>query len=512
MTDRRRLVAGGAAVVVLVGVVLRFVTRSDLWLDEALSVDIARLPLGAIGPWLKHDGAPPLYYWLLHSWISVFGTSDVAVRALSGVAGVATLPLAWFAGRRAGDTRTAWLAVVVLAVNPFAIRYATETRMYGLEILVVFAGILAVRRAVEWPSPARLALVASSAAVLAWLHYWALGLLGASVVVLALAAARTRDAATRRAAIRVAVAIVVGTATLLAWYGTMRYQQQHTGTPWATAQQPPGPVAQSIAEFAGGAHTEGYVLVYPAVLLLAIGVFGIAARRWAVELDGRARTAFRWEALAGGLGLLAAATIAWVGRSGFQPRYAAIALPFFVLLVARGVALLDDARLRAGAIALVVVCGLLGGLRNWHENRTQTAAVAVAIRSAARPHDVVVYCPDQLGPATHRVLGRSDLAEVKYPLDPALSGRARSIGLIDWVDYTKRLDANPPDVVARRVLALAHGHSIFVVSSPGYITHDARCPAFVQDLVAIGHRRVELLVAPDAATYYEHAGVERLAP
>ena len=41
---------------------------------------------------LKHDGAPPLYYYLLHFWISLFGQSNDAVRALSGIFAVLTLP------------------------------------------------------------------------------------------------------------------------------------------------------------------------------------------------------------------------------------------------------------------------------------------------------------------------------------------------------------------------------------------------------------------------------------
>ena len=94
--------AGDAAVVVLVavGVVPRFVQRSPLWLDEALSVNIASLPVGDLLEALRHDGHPPLYYLLLHVWMEVFGEGDVAVRALSGVISVATLPLAWVAGRR----------------------------------------------------------------------------------------------------------------------------------------------------------------------------------------------------------------------------------------------------------------------------------------------------------------------------------------------------------------------------------------------------------------------------
>ena len=51
---------------------------------------------------LKRDGAPPLYYVLLHGWMGVFGDSDLAVRSLSGVIGVVTVPLVWLAGRRFG--------------------------------------------------------------------------------------------------------------------------------------------------------------------------------------------------------------------------------------------------------------------------------------------------------------------------------------------------------------------------------------------------------------------------
>src|ERR1700678_1876078 len=55
-------------VVLALGVALwlRFWTPSALWLDEALTVDIARAPLHQIPGLLADDGAPPLYYYLLH--------------------------------------------------------------------------------------------------------------------------------------------------------------------------------------------------------------------------------------------------------------------------------------------------------------------------------------------------------------------------------------------------------------------------------------------------------------
>jgi len=67
--------------------------------------DIARLPLSDLHTALRHDGAPPLYYALLHFWTSAFGTGDFAARSLSGFPSVATLPPAWFASQRLGARR-----------------------------------------------------------------------------------------------------------------------------------------------------------------------------------------------------------------------------------------------------------------------------------------------------------------------------------------------------------------------------------------------------------------------
>src|SRR4051812_23912588 len=53
------LLVGGALVC---GLVLRFVARSPLWLDEALSVNTPRLPISQTPGALRHDGHPPLYY------------------------------------------------------------------------------------------------------------------------------------------------------------------------------------------------------------------------------------------------------------------------------------------------------------------------------------------------------------------------------------------------------------------------------------------------------------------
>src|SRR5687768_8814674 len=160
--------------VIVAGVALRLHSGSALWLDEALTVNIARTPLRDLPDALRHDGSPPLYYALLHLWMRLFGDSDVAVRSLSTVFSVATLPVAWFAGLRVGrDRRAAWYAVALLAASPFAIRYATEARMYSLVVLLTVLGVLAVDRALTQPTLARLVPLAVLGGALMLTHYWA---------------------------------------------------------------------------------------------------------------------------------------------------------------------------------------------------------------------------------------------------------------------------------------------------------------------------------------------------
>src|SRR5436305_4632698 len=88
----RRWAIAGLVVAVVAGILVRLHTSSDLWLDEALTVNIAKLPVGDLLRQLKHDGHPPLYYLLLHVWMKVFGSGDNAVRSLSTVFSLLTIP------------------------------------------------------------------------------------------------------------------------------------------------------------------------------------------------------------------------------------------------------------------------------------------------------------------------------------------------------------------------------------------------------------------------------------
>jgi mannosyltransferase len=461
-----RVVVGLA---LLAGVVLRFLAPSALWLDEAQSVAIAHSSLGGLFSALREDGAPPLYYVLLHGWTSVFGTGALAVRALSGVFSVLSLVVAWALGRHLGGPRVAGTLTLLLATSPFAIRYASETRMYSLVVLLVLLGAAAVTWAVRRPGPWPVVAVGLAGAALMLTHYWASYLL-AVVGLLALAGLRRH----RAVALRVLAGLALAGLLFLPWVPTLLWQLRHTGTPWASVGGLES-ITSALGGWQGGGQVAAVLLGNTFVVLAVLAL--VAVPSGPVVRLGVTASPARWALLALSVGtLLVAGLASMLTSSAIAARYTSVALPAFLALVALGLTTLPGRRTRAAVLALCVVTGLGVSATQVRDPRTQAAAVAAALRSAA-PGDTVLFCPDQLGPSVSRLVS-PDLDLVVYPdLGPA--------DRVDWTDYAKR-NAGYPPLVAARVSARAGDHPVYVVTGHGYrVPSDADCAGLLTDLAQL---------------------------
>ena len=457
-----------AIVAVIAGTALRLWTRSPMWLDEALTANIAAAGLGDLVENLRRDGAPPLFYALLAVWTRVAGDGDAAVRLLSAVFSVATLPLAYRMGRRRGGAVAGIAVLVLVATSPFAFRYATEARMYSLVALLVSAGWLALANALEKPTVPWLAATGVCAGALLLTHYWGFYLVGSAVVALVVVA--WRGPPQRRAsAVRAAIALVIGSVVLFApWVPVFLYQAAHTGTPWGT---PPGPVEvafTTLVDFGGGPYPEGQTLAALLAALAVLALVGRALDSHRIEIDLRTRPGVRGDFLVAAAALLTGVGVGFATNSAFASRYTSVAFPLIVLVAGYGMVAFADRRIVAVALAGATVLGVAGGVRNTVTDRTQARQVEQAmVANGATAGDVVVYCPDQLGPDVHRVLP-DGLVHYTFPdlADPRL---------VNWVDYAERMEAADPAVFAADVLERAEGRDIFYVWMPGYRSLDKRC-------------------------------------
>lgn len=148
-TPRPRLIAQ-ATFIVVIAVALRAydLGLQSLWTDELFSRYYGDL-FGLKFLWttgLLHEDSPPLYYMALEGWMHLFGAGEAAIRSLSLVASVLTLPLVYLIGRELSDARRGLLAMLIFALSPMQIGFAQEARTYALLLIPIGMVLLAVAR------------------------------------------------------------------------------------------------------------------------------------------------------------------------------------------------------------------------------------------------------------------------------------------------------------------------------------------------------------------------------
>jgi mannosyltransferase len=448
-----------------------------LWLDESQSVAIARLPLTGHGTTLyqglKQDGSPPLYYLLLHWWIGLFGEGDRTVRGLSFVLNLACIPPLLLLGRRIIGRRAAWVAVLAFICSPFAAYYASETRMYSLLVLLALLGALALERTIRapvWWSVVGLSLASVGVALT---HYWSLYSL-VTVAIFLVIGLFVGSPAHRRGCRFSLLGLVGGAILFLPWFSTFLYQGKHTGTPWG---QPAtyAAVVHAFGQWSGGQLTAGRALLVVVCAMLALAVFGYPAGRRQVLLDLKGHEPGRLLLVLSIGTLVLAVTVGKLVGNAWADRYTAIAFIPFLLCLALGPERLEDRRLWAGSIGLIALFGAVASGPVVTMQRTQAVRVAQILSEQAKPGDVVLYCPDQLGPAIAREIraGRGGTGLKNFAI-PTFAPPDR----VDWVDYKERNEAANRSVPAlvNRAVAEAGNHRIWLVYSPDYLTYQQLCP------------------------------------
>ncbi len=141
----RGAVVGG---VILLGLALRLInyTFQPLWWDEGYSVYFAIQDFAGITLKTAADIHPPLYYYLLHTWMALFGASDAVDRLLSVFIGAACVPALYTVVARVSGRRAGLIAALLLAVSPMQVYYSQEVRMYSLATLLGLGSIYFAQR------------------------------------------------------------------------------------------------------------------------------------------------------------------------------------------------------------------------------------------------------------------------------------------------------------------------------------------------------------------------------
>ncbi len=129
--------------ILLLGFGLRLyrLSEQNIWWDEGHAVWAARQSLAQTTRITAQDVHPPLYLWMLHGWLRLVGTGELAVRYLSLIGGLLTVALVGVLARRLFGRPAALLASLLTATARFHIWWSQEARMY---VWAAFFALLSV--------------------------------------------------------------------------------------------------------------------------------------------------------------------------------------------------------------------------------------------------------------------------------------------------------------------------------------------------------------------------------
>jgi mannosyltransferase len=435
----------GAALAVLLIVSAFMRTRYisvQFWIDEAITTGISSHPLSAIPGLLRHDGSPPLYYFLLHFWMRAFGTGEAATHSLSLVFGLLTVPVGMWAGWSLFGRRAGVMAATLFAFNAFLTRYAIETRMYELMALLGLVATVSFIHAFVHRRRKYLIVFAITQALMLYTHAWGV-FFGAGAILTLIPIWRASE--DRRGIVRDAVMAFVGAGILfLPWLPNFIYQATHTAAPWATAPRFGAPILISN-DLLGGVGVTAVL-----GLTVVAGLAPLLARRYRRSPEATVL----WTLIVLPVATLAVAWVASQFNPAFESRYFAPVLASLLLLAAWGCA-------RSGIVGwvaiLLSVVFLLNEVPYTHPFKSDMRDVSGEMTPLLHRGDLVVVAQPEQVPLSYYYLPDG----LRYA---SALGPVSDPTYMNWIDALTRLRrANPAATLDPLLASLKPGQQVLYV-------------------------------------------------
>jgi 4-amino-4-deoxy-L-arabinose transferase-like glycosyltransferase len=336
----------------------------SLWHDEAISLTVARAPLAQIPAFfqsqegrLPFEYNPPVYAYLLHVWLAIFGSGDWQARLLSAFAGAGAIVALYALGRRLFGEAAGLMAALLLAVSQLGVMVAQEARHYALFMLLVlmtawcFWVAMERRRLAAW-----VAMLACAVLMVGTQYYGAFVLLALAVV----AAIYWRPLPWRWfAGAAITMAATLGPWFAFAFEGQFRAASDRVQPEYFAMSV--SRVASTIARFGNGAvdgllqSVPAWSFLVSAALFVVPLLFG-AWRAWTsrqAAAEATARRALAFALVLWGVPLACVFVLGFALNVQYNIRYAAFLVAPFYLLVAAGLSQLP-ARVHLAFMSLIV--------------------------------------------------------------------------------------------------------------------------------------------------------------
>lgn len=444
---------------IILGSVAPYLFAQSIRLDEAQTIWVVTKPFQTVLYLIAGDVHVPLYFTIMHIWVTIFGNSVISARMPSFLFYIATLFVLYKLCKESSNRNVAYLTVVFFSFSPFVLWYSFEARMYTQFVFFSCLSSLYFLRMLRSGAKSGTFGFLISAILGVYTHYFFLFLLFSQGVYLLIAicnAGRQDELSLWQslkadwklfAAFMVIAVLSVASLTPWVWY-VVSLQSAANSDPLIA---PPSSfnIFQTFAFFLFGFQspvTQGLIVaLWPLIIVLLFFVFTL--RR---KMNARNLTYFEIVTF---LPIVMFILVSFV-RPIFLARYLIFTVPtlFFIL----SSVLLTFPRRIARALIAVLFITILGFLV--YQNLSPSTPVKENYKGVA------AYLSEQTTPA--------DIVAISapftiYPIEYSYSGRAR----LDTIPAWNRFERGPMEAFSSETLQQRMEkyqqvyHRIFVVLS-----------------------------------------------
>lgn len=390
--------------IILIGFSLRLydLNSESLWRDEVFSVNTAKQPIIEI--FNIQDTNPPLYYIILHLWINFIGDSDFTLRMLSVILGVLALFMIYKVGKQLFDDQIGLLSSLVLGIATFQIHYSQEVRTYSLTVLLTLISVYFYIKLLDKNRVVDYILYIISGSLLTYSHVYGFFILLAQNFHFIFCKYTGTDVeVTYRRWIFGQIFIFV---LFLPWISVFISQTSLVVKKGFWISQPGlKDIRNTIRGFTG--HAIVFWLSFPLLILSLFSVKKISGNfdfrsikdsieefRWEIKLEYFSKIAFLLMWLI--IPIIVPFLISHITSPIYLDRYAIVAsLPLYIL-IAKGVANLENKYLKNTILALIVIASFSNTWSTYYQkiHREQWKDTANYIDERYHKGDIVIFSTD----------------------------------------------------------------------------------------------------------------------
>jgi mannosyltransferase len=367
---------------VLVAAFLSFynIEKRSIWYDEAFSIAYSSLNWSGLWAHIRGQEANMCFYSVLLKLWLLMGSNEFAVRSLSAVFAVTTVPVVYLIGKRLFNVLVGLTASWLLSVNPFFIRYAQEARSYSLVLCLVCISTYFFIKSIQEKSGKNWAIYVVISVLAVYAHFFAaLVILSHAVSILFL---DRKDIPSLRELFIIGCVLVL----FLVPFGYLIVSTDSGQVSWI-----PELSAKSLPDlFMNLAGREEKPIAILSLFLSLFGLIGLFRMRRNPQNRLAARRCllvFIWLALP-----IAVAMVVSLFKPIFVDRYFIVCLPALMLLASLGLSGIHNSRICLAATSVTLIISIIAVILSYQSPRDDDwRGVTEFIYSSAKAGDATIF-------------------------------------------------------------------------------------------------------------------------